>query len=685
MFASRYMARDARILVSALMMGMLSITGARSQSKEEQRMSTDYVGTVTAPEFPEGLEWLNTKRPLTLRDLRGKVVVLDFWTYCCINCMHVLPELKKLERRFARELVVIGVHSAKFPAERETENIRQAILRYEIEHPVVNDRDMRVWRLYGARAWPTLVLIDPRGKIVGHVSGEITADVFGAVIAEVIRTFDARGQIDRRSIQFDLERERAPEPVLSFPGKVLADAASGRLFIADSNHNRIVVVSLADGTVLEVIGHGEAGWRDGDFETAQFHHPQGIAVRGETLYVADTENHAIREVDMKARRVRTIAGTGFQSRRPFHPGGPGPQVDLNSPWDLVLLGDRLYIAMAGSHQIWVLDVKTHVVVPFAGSGYEGCHDGPLREASLAQPSGLATDGHRLYVADSEASAIRVVDLDPRGRVETLVGEDLFVFGDRDGPSSRARLQHPLGVAFHDGVLYVADTYNNKIKKLFPTVRQIVTFLGTGEAGLRDGERPLFDEPGGVSIANGMLYIADTNNHVVRVADLETGRVTTLELKGVERLRPRAPAAPTFSGEKPVAPPQLGHPTRSRDRVGTSEIAPGSGTLILELRLPKGHTVNERAPSRVAVRVEGDPVVHFDQGRTELVLHSPAFPISLPVTFREGQGRLIVEWTLYYCRSDIGGLCYFAEARQEVPLEVTSRATRSRLELTYVVK
>ncbi|MCS7156897.1 MAG: thioredoxin-like domain-containing protein [Blastocatellia bacterium] len=647
----------------------LSIKSAGPVSKEGQRMSEDYMGKVTAPEFPEGLEWLNTKRPLTLRELRGKVVLLDFWTYCCINCMHILPELKKLERRFERELVVIGVHSAKFPAERETENIRQAILRYEIEHPVVNDRDMLVWRLYGARAWPTLVLIDPRGKIVGQVAGEITAEVFGAVIAEVIRTFDARGEIDRRPIRFDLERERVPEPVLSFPGKVLADAASGRLFIADSNHNRIVVASLTDGTILDVIGHGEAGLRDGDFETAQFNHPQGMALRGDTLYIADTENHAIREADLKARTVRTIAGTGYQLRRLFHSGGPALQVDLNSPWDLLFLDDRLYIAMAGSHQLWVLDLKAKTVMPYAGSGYEGCQDGPLLEASLAQPSGLTTDGQRLYVADSEASAIRAVDLDPRGRVETLVGEDLFVFGDRDGPSSRARLQHPLGVAFHEGVIYVADTYNNKIKKLFPTVRQVVTFLGTGEAGLRDGERPLFDEPAGISVANGKLYIADTNNHVIRVADLQTGRVATLELKGVERLRPRGKAAS-------VSPVLIGPAQR---------VAAGAGTLTLSLRLPKDHKVNEQAPSLISLRVEGDPVVRFDQEQTTLTLRRPTFPISLPVVFREGKGRLIVEWTLYYCRSDLTGLCYFTEARQEIPLEVGSGGTSPRLSLAYEVR
>jgi thiol-disulfide isomerase/thioredoxin len=116
---------------------------------------------VRAPEFPAGMQWLNTATPLRLADLRGKIVLLDFWTYCCINCMHIIPELTALERKYPNELVVIGVHSAKFHNEGDSENIRQAILRYEIQHPVVNDRDFRIWRSYAVRAWPTLMVIKP--------------------------------------------------------------------------------------------------------------------------------------------------------------------------------------------------------------------------------------------------------------------------------------------------------------------------------------------------------------------------------------------------------------------------------------------------------------------------------------------------------------------------------------------
>ncbi|HEX8091522.1 MAG TPA: thioredoxin-like domain-containing protein, partial [Blastocatellia bacterium] len=498
----------------------LSSSPEGAASQKEQAQMPEYEGKVNAPDFPAGIEWLNTDRPLFLRELRGKVVVLDFWTYCCINCMHIIPDLKKLERKYASELVVIGVHSAKFAGERETDNIRQAILRYEIEHPVVNDKDMTVWQQFGVRAWPTLLLIDPAGKVVGYTSGEDIYEPFDKLIGKIVDAFGAKGQLDRRPLKLRLERYRAPAAMLAFPGKVLADEKSKQLFIADSNHNRIVVVSLEDASVREVIGGGGAGASDGRFADSSFNHPQGMAFDGRVLYVADTENHAIRAIDFERRAVTTIAGTGEQSRHYVLFGGQGLQTPLNSPWDLVLHDGLLYIAMAGPHQLWRMNPKTGGIAPYAGSGREDIIDGPLAEAALAQPSGITTDGRRLYFADSEVSAIRSASLDPGGNVETVVGQGLFDFGDRDGRGPEVRLQHPLGVVYHAGALYVADTYNNKIKRILPESKSAETLAGTGEGGLRDGAGAAFDEPGGVSAAFGKLYVADTNNHAIRVVDLK---------------------------------------------------------------------------------------------------------------------------------------------------------------------
>ena len=446
--------------------------------------------------------------------------------------MHIFPQLRKLEHKYAGELAVVGVHSAKFTAEKDSENVRKAVLRLEIEHPVVNDQDFEIWKQYSVRAWPTLMFIDPQGKLIGKHEGEISLEGFERMLDELVLEFDEQGLLDRRPIEYKLEKEKEWERPLSFPGKVLADESSGRLFIADSNHNRIVVSTLG-GDVQAVIGSGDRGFTDGSFEEARFDDPQGLELDGDVLYVADTKNHAIRSVDLAAKTVKTIAGTGEQAHG-FHEGGNAVSVALNSPWDLTLHEGSLYIAMAGFHQLWKLDLTAGSVSPFSGNGRERITDGPHKSAELAQPSGTTTDGSKLYFTDSETSAIRSADLDAAGRVATIVGLHLFEFGDIDGVGDDVRLQHPIGIELHDGVLYIADTYNNKIKKVYPATRGATSYLGSGSPGRDDGPgaSATFHEPAGLSVAAGKLYIADTNNHAVRIADLESGDVSTLELRGL---------------------------------------------------------------------------------------------------------------------------------------------------------
>src|SRR5215510_6340065 len=289
-----------RLLVLGLLMSIILLRGTLMAQSH---------APVRAPEFPEGMQWLNTDKPLRLADLRGKVVLLDFWTYCCINCMHIIPELTALEKKYARELVVIGVHSAKFQNEGDVANIRQAILRYEIQHPVVNDRDFHIWRQYAVRAWPTLMVVRPDGYVLGYLSGEGNKAILERTIDELIAAAKSQGTLNDTPLHFALEKDKHVSGALSFPGKVLADAPSQRLFIADSNNNRIVIADL-DGKVLDVAGSGALGRTDGDFNMANIRHPQGMAVDGHILYVADTENHLLRRLDLQARTVTTMAGTG---------------------------------------------------------------------------------------------------------------------------------------------------------------------------------------------------------------------------------------------------------------------------------------------------------------------------------------------------------------------------------------
>ena len=370
-------------------------------------MSGQERAKVRAPEITGGRGWLNTDKPLSIAALKGKFILLDFWTYGCINCIHIIPDLKKLEAKYANELVVIGIHSAKFQNEKETENIRRIILRYEIEHPVYNDADFRVWQSYGVRAWPTQVLIDPNGYVVGAVSGEGNYQIIDEAIAKLADDFKKRGELNQEPLKLVLERAKVGDLPLAFPGKLLADTQNDRLYISDSNHNRLVVTKL-DGSLIETIGTGDAGSADGSFDKATFHRPQGLALSGDLLYVADTENHLIRRVDLQKQLVETIAGTGQQSLE-RSPQGPARSVALSSPWDLQLVGQTLYIAMAGPHQIWQLDLANNQVSTFAGSGREERKDGPLLNAGFAQPSGITTDGKKIYVADAESKIIRVLD------------------------------------------------------------------------------------------------------------------------------------------------------------------------------------------------------------------------------------------------------------------------------------
>ena len=494
----------------------------------KNRLTTNYAGKVNAPEFPQDVEWLNAPRPLKLADFRGKLLLIDFWTYCCINCMHIVPALRRLERQYPDELAVVGVHTAKFDQERVTENIRQAILRYGVSHPVINDADRGVWSAYTVRAWPTLMFVDPLGKVIGRIEGELTFDQGVDLIDEMLAEFKAAGTLKPSPAVIDVLQ--APLGMLSFPGKVLADPDNERLFIADSGHNRVLVTDLG-GTIQTVIGSGYEGLADGVLEGAQFNRPQGMALSGEALYVADTENHAIRVVDLEMGTVETIAGTGRKGVEHAE-GGASLEVDLRSPWDLARVGRNLHIAMAGNHQIWTLNLDTNVVQATVGTGAENIVDGPPEEALLAQPSGIAADEDDvLYFADSETSSIRSADIISAHQVTTLVGEGLFEFGDVDGPGPHARLQHPLGVDVDAGVVYVADTYNNKIKRITIDMGEVTTIAGTGEAGKRDGpgDGASFYEPGGLSVADGRLYVADTNNNAVRLIDLATRVVSTLDV------------------------------------------------------------------------------------------------------------------------------------------------------------
>lgn len=546
-----------------------------------------------------GVDWINTDRPIHLDRLRGKIVLLDFWTYCCINCHHIIPTLAKLEEKYKNQLVVIGVHTAKFDAEKETANIRKKVREYNIRHPVVNDANQVIWNNFDVHSWPSLVLIGPDGVPIDKASGEVSFEVLDRVIGQIARQAKAAGMLDEAPVQFFSERERSHTGGLLYPGKITADQAGGRLFITDTGNNRVVITDLS-GKFQAAIGSGLEGFADGPADRATFNRPQGTCLVGDTLYVADTENHAIRAVDLKDRTVKTLLGNGKQA--PFRAEeAKGTTGSLSSPWDVVAVPETkvLMIAMAGSHQIWQFDTESNEARLWAGTGREDIQDGEIAAAAFAQPSGLATDGKTLFVADSEGSAVRAINLaGTPHQVTTLVGThdlprgaSLFAFADRDGRGDAARQQHCLGVAFGAGKLYVADTYNNKVKVCDVSDRSIATLAGSTKAGSTD-DPPLFDEPGGLSVAGHDLYVADTNNHKVRVVDLATKAVRTLDTSSIKA--PNIKAPPKFDNAKVVDAPAV-------------RVAPGKAfTLSIPLALPKGYDLNAEAPMTYLVEAPDAP-------------------------------------------------------------------------------
>ncbi|KAM7478487.1 hypothetical protein LguiA_026700 [Lonicera macranthoides] len=634
------------------------------------------------PEFPSKLDWLNTA-PLQLRrDLKGKVVLLDFWTYCCINCMHVLPDLEFLEKKYkdmpCREMrlsmrsqyggdygtllfTVVGVHSAKFDNEKDLDAIRNAVLRYGISHPVVNDGDMYLWRELGINSWPTFAIVGPNGKLLAQIAGEGRRKDLDDLVEAALLFYGRKKMLDNRPIPLSLEKDNDPRLLtspLKFPGKLAVDVLNNRLFISDSNHNRIhdvitclavpthanefftcalgtsrliyprarlcevpvtkhdsivgplpnnlsfwvrwwlnssiVVTDLAGNFLFQIGSTGEDGLRDGNFDEATFSRPQGLAynTKRNVLYVADTENHALRVIDF----VNEL---------------------LNSPWDVCYepANEIVYIAMAGQHQIWEHNTLDGVTRAFSGDGYERNLNGSSSTStSFAQPSGisLSSDLKEAYIADSESSSIRALDLKTGGSRllaggDPIFSDNLFKFGDNDGVGSEVLLQHPLGVLCgKDGQIYFADSYNHKIKKLDPASRRVTALAGTGKAGFKDGAAlaAQLSEPSGIVEAeNGRFFIADTNNSVIRYIDLnkQEPELLTLELKGV------LPPAPKSRS-----------PKRLRRRSGADTevvVVDGSssneGNLDLKISVSEGYHFSKEAQSKFSVEIEPENAATVD--------------------------------------------------------------------------
>ncbi len=463
----------------------------------------------TYPPFPADTSWFNVNRPLTSADLQGRVVLLDFFTPGCINCIHMIPIQQQLKQKFGDDLLVIGVTSPKFTASKQANNMTPFLRRFYIDEPVFIDADMTWWQHYGVFAWPTMLLLNPQGKVIKSFVGERSFAQMAKPIGVAIAIAQTAGELTHPALP--LKPLAADTDFFVLPTKIAIEG--DRVAISDSGHNRIDLFDKS-GKPIATIGSGKIGFSEGSYANAEFSRPQGLAFIGNVLYVADTDNQRIRKIDLATQTVTTVAGNGQRAYGSSTPLAAPVETALNSPWALDHVEGKLFIAMAGDHQIWHFDPMKNTLESFAGSGEEGLRDGERLNAQFAQSSGLAYHEHNLYVADPESSSIRQINLDT-GLVVTLIGKGLFNFGDRDGAASQAELQHPQGLAYLQGALYIADTFNNAIRKLDLGSLQVTTVTKK------------LAQPNGLAVLNDhTLLIADTYHDRVVTLDLTDGAVTS---------------------------------------------------------------------------------------------------------------------------------------------------------------
>ena len=614
-------------------------------------------------------QWLNVSRPPEISDLKGRIILLDFWSYACVNCTQTLQEIKKLEQQFGSKITVIGVHSGKFENEKNFAEIKKAVIRNDITYPVINDAKSRIWDSFKITAWPTLVLIDPHGNIEKTYVGETGVIAVKSGIKQLISKY--KYELNRDSLPITLEKNSIDGNVLSFPTKIEYAADFNyksrhlpALIIANTGKNNIVVTSLSGDVILK-IGDGNSGLQDGSFEVSSFNAPQGLLYRAGKLYVADTGNHALREIDFKSGKVRTLIGSSQRGEIiPDKQIFEAKSFDLASPTDIEFFpnNENIVIANSGTHQILTYNLAKDTISVVAGRGVEGITDGKYPDNVLSQTSDMSVYNRKLYFLDSGSSSLRV--LEENGEVKTLIGKDLLKFGNKNGGKNEALMQHPLGLMADDTGIYISDSFNHAIKKYDFSSNQIFNLAGGRRSGdnLGSGSNAEFDQPEGITSVLNNLYIADANNN--RVVILNRGSLSSAILN----------VMPPLKLPKEGFLQYLPNLTKSPDLALKS-----LSEITVKIDLKKGWKINENGPSFINLL----ELVKDDQANLVASLDWNAIKtksMKLPQLLEKK--KYLLQGVIYYCEDKTNALCYIKSYEQKLNADAVTKENQITIQITH---
>lgn len=598
-------------------------------------------------------QWFNLSKNLKVEDLEGRLVLLDFWTYACIDCLQSVPEIKALQERFGDKLLVIGVHSGKFPSEKNPQSIREAVIKYDINYPVIDDSDLKIWNQFNVKAWPTVVLISPRGKVEARFEGANKYDALFSKVKKLIRKYDF--MIDPKPLPVVLEKNKIAHNILNFPTKIeyaknlkYQDKSGPALIISNSSDNNIIISSLG-GRIIDKIGNKEVGLKDGNFKDASFNHPTGLLYQDNILYVADRGNNAIRKVDFVKGEVTTIIGFGGIRGDIIKDKIAAKDVKLSSPEDLQFFPnqDSIIIANLGTNQLLKYDVKNNMISPFAGDGKRDMVNGIYPKNSLAQPSGLSVAKNKLYFVDAYSSALRSVD--EAGRVETLIGQGLDKFGNKNGKKSEALMQNPLGIYADKNAIYVADSYNHMVRKYDYSSQSMSTYSGNGVKSDDIGQTTSYNEVSDIIFVDNKAYIVDSHNN--RIVVKNGSKTAILDILPALRL------------------PQDGllEYLPNLEKLPNSTIK-SNEPINLAIRMDDGWKINEAAPSffnlvEISGGKEANLIASYDWNMVKS--GSIKLPKMSPVK------QYYLQGTVYYCEDREDALCFIKSYEAKILPSITS--------------